>query len=111
MSDTYDLVQAAYNAASGTVIGYLQPQSYGRRVRLMSLAGPANSQLAIYEGYLPGFAGQITNIFPADVRTYTAESDGPPIDFKAGQAHTFVWTRGSVGAGQTATASIKSEVY
>lgn len=109
--DCYDAVQAVYDPVSGTVRGTLPPQSYGRRMRLISIQGPANSQLTIYAGHIPGFAGQITNIFPADVRTYTAESDGPPLDIRASEATTWVWTRGSVAAGQTATASIRSEVY
>lgn len=111
MADTFDAVQATYDAASNSVRGFLQPQSYGRRIKLMSITGPANSQLTIYRGYIPGVAGQITNLFPADVRTYTAESDGPPLDIRAGEPAAFVWTRGSVAAGQTASASFTSEVY
>lgn len=109
--DTYDAVQAVYDPVSQTVRGFLQPQSYGRRMKLISLQGPSNSQLTIFAGYIPNFAGQITNIFPADVRTYTAESDGPPLDIRSGEPTTWVWSRGAVAAGQVATASIRSEVY
>lgn len=111
MSDAFDSVQATYDAATGSVRGFLQPQSYGRKVKLMSISGPTNSQLTIYRGHVPGIAGQITNLFPADVRTYTADGPEGSIDLIKGAAHIFVWTRGNVAAGQTAAASFTSEVY
>jgi hypothetical protein len=110
MGQSVDQVQAVYVAASNSVRGFLQPQSYGRKVQLMAVAGPPNSQLTIYRGYVPNFAGTITNIFPADVRTYTVDA-GSPIDIRAGEPATFDWTNGAVAVGQTATCNVISEVY
>lgn len=107
---TVDLVQASWNAAAAAVQGTLQPQSYGRRVVLMAVQGPANSTLTIYRGYVPELTGRVSRVFPADSRTYDAQSEGAPIHIRPGEAATFQWTGGSAGAGQTASCNIVSEV-
>lgn len=110
MAQDVALIQAVYNAASNTVRGFLGLQSYGRRALLMSISGPARSQLTIYRGAIPNFAGQITNIKPADVRTYTVDQ-GAPIDIRPGEVATFDWSNGDTGAGQTATCNVIWDVY
>lgn len=113
MSQSVDLVQATWNATAGAVRGVLQPQSFGRKVQLMSIQGPANSKLTIYRGYIPNFSGAITSVFPADVRTYDTASSGSPIDVRPGEPATFDWTGGAAGtaAGLTAACNLISEVY
>lgn len=105
--DTQDLVQASYVAASNAVVGFLQPQSYTRRFKIIAINGPAASTLRIYRGYGIGVA-PINSVFPADVRTYDAASDGAVV--YAGEAATFAWTGGDTGVGQRATATLHSEV-
>lgn len=110
MAQDVTLVQAVYNAASGTVRGTLGQQPYGRRALLIAISGPARSTLTIYRGGIPNFAGQITNIKPADVRTYTVDQ-GSPIDIRPGETAVFDWSAGATGAGQTATANVIWDVY
>lgn len=111
MADTIDLVQATWNATANAVRGQLRQQGYGRRVRLMSIQGPANSTLTIYRGGIPNFAGAITTVFPADARTFDAASDRSAIDIRPGEVATFDWTGGSSGSGQVASCNVISEVY
>jgi hypothetical protein len=111
MSDTADLVQATWNAATGAVQGVLKQQGYGRRVKLMSITGPANSTLTIYHGAIATFAGAITNVFPADARTYDSDATNAPIKIFPGEESLFAWTGGSSGAGMTAQCALVSEVY
>jgi hypothetical protein len=101
------VVSASWSAAEAAVVGYVQPQSYDRRVVLMAINGPANSRLRVYEGYRQLFAHLRTAVFPADIRTYDAATQGA-LTFVAGLAYTFAWTGGSSGAGQTGTAVIQS---
>lgn len=109
MSDTTDVVSARWNASLSAVVGYIQPQSYTRRIKLMALNGPANSRLDIYRGYLPIAAMALSSVFPADVRTYDSTSGGV-IPIAAGEAVTFSWTRGASASSSTATAVVTSEV-
>ena len=109
--DTTDLVQATWNASANAVRGQLRQQGYGRRVRLMSILGPSNSKLTIYRGGIPNFAGAITSVFPADVRTFDASAERSAIDIRPGEVATFDWTGGSSGVGQTASCNVISEVY
>lgn len=110
MSNSVDLVQATYLASAGTVRGTLQQRAYGRRAVLMSVQGPTGSTLTIYRGHVPNFAGAVTSVFPADVRTYDA-SGGAPIDIRPGEAAVFEWSGGNVGVGQTAACNVIWEVY
>jgi hypothetical protein len=111
MAETVDLVQATWVPAANAVRGQLRQQGYGRRVKLMSIRGPANSTLTIYRGGIPNFAGAITSVFPADVRTFDAATDKSGIDIRPGEVATFDWTGGSSGVGQTAACNLVSEVY
>lgn len=108
--ETVDLVQAVYVAASAAVIGTLQPRPYTRRIVLMAVKGPSNSRLRIYAGYQVNDAFLRTAVFPADDRTYDSVRYGAPLIVHAGEAWTFAWSGGSVASGQTATATVTSEV-
>jgi hypothetical protein len=110
MSTAVDLVQAVWVPSASVVRGQLQPQAYGRKAVLMSINGPANSRLTIYRGHIPNFAGAVTSVFPADVRTYDA-AGGAPIDIRPGEAATFDWSGGSAASGQTASCNIVWETY
>lgn len=105
---TPDQVQAVYVAALNAVVGYLQPQPYDRRIVLIAVTGPAGSTLDIYRGYGIG-PFKLSRVFPADARTYDTDRGDPPINIFAGEAATFAWTSGAVGAGQTASASVTSK--
>lgn len=107
---TVDLVQATWNATANAVQGLLSQQCYGRRVVLMTLQAPKNSTLTIYRGHIPNFAGMITHLFPADVRTYDSDTLGGPIVIGDGEVATFQWTGGNTGVGQVAQCNMISEV-
>lgn len=109
MSTTTDVLQGSWMPGENAVVGYLQPQSYTRRIKLMAINGPSNSRLDIYRGYQRIAAMALSSVFPADIRTYDAPSEGVITVF-AGEAATFAWTRGQAGAGQTASVTITSEV-
>jgi len=111
MSGTVDLVQAVWNPVTGAVEGLLKQQGYGRRVTLMSVTGPANSNLTIYRGAIANFSGAITNIYPAASRTFTGDELKSPIDFRPGEVGLFQWTLGSTAVGMTAACNLVSEVY
>lgn len=110
MGQTTDFVQAAWRADLSALVGVIQPQSYGRKIQLIACAGPANSTLTIYRGYLPGLAGRVSAVYPADVRTYDAAGSAP-IDLRPGEPGLFVWTGGATSSTATASASVVSEVY
>jgi hypothetical protein len=102
------VVSASWSASENAVVGYVQPQSYPRRVVLMAVNGPANTTLRVYEGYRQLVAHLRTAVFPADIRTYDAATQGA-LTFQPGCAYTFAWTGGAAGAGQTATAMVQSD--
>lgn len=112
MPQTPDVVTAAWDASRAAVVGTLRPQSYDRAIVLASITGPSNSTLTIYRGYVIHSAFAMTTVYPADVRTYDSDAgnvDRAPMKLHAGEAATFAWTGGASGAGQTATATIRSE--
>jgi hypothetical protein len=102
------VVSATWSAAENAVIGYVQPQSYPRAVKLMAINGPSNSTLRVYHGYGQIIANLRTAVFPADIRTYDAATQGA-LTFDPGSAYTFAWTGGAAASGQTASATIQSE--
>lgn len=102
------IVNARFDAATTTVVGTVQPQSYDRRVKLLAVNGPQASTLKIYRGYVQTLAMLMTAVFPADVRTYDASALGA-LTIRAGEAATFAWSGGAVATGQTASATIESD--
>ena len=105
------IVQATYQAATNTIVGFLQPHTHQRRIKLMAVNGPSGSTLKIYRGYNAGGHGTpINTVFPAFARTYDADREGSPMDIWPGQALTFVWSGGTTAAGGTGTATVTSTV-
>lgn len=107
---TIDAVRGSYSAALGVVVGYLQPQSYDRRVMLMAFTGPAGSAFAMYRGYQLDTAALMVTTSRGSRNTYDASTDASPALVRAGEAATLVWSGGSAIAGATSSATITSEV-
>lgn len=103
-----DIVSARWDAGLQAVAGVIQPQSYGRAITSMALQGPTNSTLKIYRGYGPIPAMLHSSVFPADIRTWDSSSGS--IRIAAGEPALFAWTGGASGPGETATATVTSEV-
>lgn len=105
------IVQAVYQASTGTVVGFLQPHTHNRRIKLMGVSGPSGSRLQIFRGYnAAGHGVPINTVYPAFSRTYDADREGSPMDIWAGQAATFVWDLGSTAVGSTASANVTSTI-
>lgn len=106
---TIDSVTGVWRASLSALVGTIQPQSYTRRVTLMSINCPDRATLKIYRGYTPTLPGQVTSLANANGRTYTAEG-GQPIVIRAGEPATFVWSGGNVTSTSSASAAVNSEV-
>lgn len=106
---TPDVVQAEYVTASNAVVGRLNPQSYDRRIVAMAVEGPQNTTLSIYRGYQINAAALVMRVFPANSRTYDANTGQAPVTIFAGEAVTFAWSGGAAEAGATATCVVTSQ--
>lgn len=105
------IVQATYQASTGTVVGYLAPHTHNRRIRLMGVTGPSGSRLQIFEGYNPGGHGVPMNtVYPAFSRTYDADREGAPMDIWASAITTFIWDLGATATGSTGSAKVTSSI-
>lgn len=107
---TTDQVTATWLAARSALVGTIGPRSYGRKVQLIDVRGPARSTLTIYRGHVPEPTGRLGSVYPADVRMYDAAGSAP-IDIRPGEAATFQWTGGDTSSSGSASANVISEVY
>jgi hypothetical protein len=110
MPDTTDIIQGAYVAAYGVVMGQLPPQPYGRRITQIILTGPARSTFKLYRGQIPTPSMQIssTPTGGGGDNTYDSTTDGAPGSIGPSEQVIGVWSGGSAGAGNTGTAIVKS---
>lgn len=110
MPTTPDVVQATYHAASATLRGVLQPQSYNRRILKITFTNaPLGSSFTLYRGYTVDASTAITTTLIGSRNSYDASRGAAPIELFAGEAATLVWSGAAVIAGTTATAAVVSE--
>lgn len=108
MSQTPDTVLATWDAAAGAVVGRLAPQPYGRAIQNMTWVGPPGSAFTVYRGYVIDAASVILTSVRGERATATGA--GSPLTIQSGEAATFVWSGGAAAAGQTARATLVSDV-
>lgn len=110
MTDTTDLIQGRYDAASGTVLGFLPVQSYPRRITSIVIQGPARSTFALYRGarVVPSMQATRTPTGGGADNTYDSTTDGAPVLVGAGEQMLAAWSGGAVAVGQTGTATVRS---
>lgn len=107
---TPDVVKATFHAASGSLRGILQPQSYARRILKITFTdAPLGSSFALYRGYVVDPSTAMTTTLIGSRNSYDATRGGAPIELFAGEAATFVWTGSAVVAASTAIANVVSE--
>lgn len=114
MPQTPDIVQATYDAASGTVRGFLQPKGYDRRiVKISFVNGPTGSVFTMWRGYVPGVDVMTTTTLGSR-NSYDGSQDTGAIILYANEAATLEWAPdtgiGTVFTGtETATANLRSQ--
>ena len=110
MADTQDAIQGTYDAATGTVIGFLRPQSYGRRITSIVIQGPRRSTFKLYRGERASATNQLsaTPTGGGGDNTYDSTTDGAPVNVGAGEQVVGIWSGGETGAGSTGTAVVRS---
>lgn len=111
MPQTPDLVKALYNATTGTVIGYLQPKPYDRRIISINFVdGPAGSVFTMWRGYVTG-ADVITTTKIGDRNSYDGALDTGAKVLYANESATLEWAPngGAFATTVTASANIRSQ--
>lgn len=110
MPDLLGLIQGTYDAASGTVRGYLRPEPIDRRISAMVIKGPARSTFTLYYGSTPNDANQASRTPTAGGgdNSYDSTTDGAPILIPAGVECVGIWSGGATAVGSTGTATIRA---
>jgi len=107
MSEVVIPVNGRYDAATGTVRGFLPQDSIGRRITNITIQGPARST---FRGYRGGVANTVNQCFSTPTggggdNQYDSTTDGAPIPVPAATDLLVVWSGGSTTAGSTGTAT------
>jgi hypothetical protein len=110
MADTIDALQGVYDAATGTVIGFLPVQPYGRRVTSIVIQGPSRSTFKMYRGDRATATNQIsaTPTGGGGDNTYDSTTDGAPVSIGPSEQVIGVWSGGATTVGSRGTATVRS---
>lgn len=112
VQQTPDIVRGIYDAASGTVRGYLQPSAYDRRILNINFTdGPTGSVFTLYRGYIPDTGTVMTTTNLGDRNSYNATQDLGSMVLYANEAATLEWAPlgGAFTGTETATAAVRSQ--
>lgn len=106
------LINATYDAASGTVQGMLAQDTIPRKIASMVIKGPARSTFRMYRGGTIADANQLTSTPTGGGgdNSYDSLTEGAPITIPAATDVLGVWSGGDTGPGQTGTCTLQMVV-